>query len=298
MRSAGHPIFGRLIWTIAVLLLPAWQSLAELDLESDASHADDWVPALGVYSSINIHNADGLAESPQRGLEKEDFLKVFAALEGHLELMSPVFYSGLGDPRVFVRAGAGRSWDSRHLTAEGKPGRPMVNLLPNGGQPPLPGVTGQGTGVRTQFSPYFYTAAAGLAFSIPLEERSLRIKPSIEYRHGSTEIEGLVSNAISIADDGNCPCSLGFLSTNEQKDYDMLGAGLELEVDAQRAGSFMISLFASTQAYRVLSGRKIRASTSGFLDDGVTPLSMRSRVFLDEWRFSAGVGLRLRWLPE
>jgi hypothetical protein len=298
MFFAGHSIPGRRIWTIAVLLLPAWQSLAQTDVQSDANAGGGWVPALGVYSSINIHNADALAESPQRGLEKEDFLKTFVGLEGHLELMSPVLFSGLGEPRAFVRAGAGRTWDSRHLTAEGKPGRPVVNLLPNGGQPPLPGVSGQGTGVRTQFSPYFYTASAGLAFTIPLGERDLRIKPSMEYRHGSTEIEGLVSNAISIADDGNCPCSLGFLSTNEQKDYDMLGPGLELEIDAQRAGSFMISLFASTQAYRVLNGRKLRAATSGFLDDGTTPLSMRSRVFLDEWRINAGVGLRLRWLPE
>ena len=30
----------------------------------------------------------------------------------------------------------------------------------------------------------------------------------------------------------------------------------------------------------------------------VTPIDVNSRVFLDEWSFSGGVGVRLRWLPE
>ena len=66
----------------------------------------------------------------------------------------------------------------------------------------------------------------------------------------------------------------------------------------QSAGQLVISLFASTRAYRVLSGRKLRTSESGFMDDGITPLSVDTRTFLDEWAFNAGVGLRLRWSPE
>lgn len=260
--------------------------------------AERWLPAVGVYSALNLHKVEGFAESPQRGSANEEHLKVFAAMEGQFELASPALFSGFGHPRVFLRGGVGRQWDALHLTAEGKPGKPVVGLLESGGQPPVAGVAGQGTGVRTEFAPYFYTASAGLVFTIPLAERDLRLKPSIEYRRGGTQIEGLVSHPVSIADDDNCPCLLGLLSRKVQLDHDMLGGGLELEVDTQRAGPLMISLFASTQAYRVLTGRKLKVAASGFLEDGVTPLDLRARTFLDEWSFRVGVGLRLRWLPE
>ena len=290
---------GRWLCALALVLLPAWHALAEPgEPIAGPRGAERWLPALGVASALNLHSVEGLAESPQRTRADGEHLKVFAGMEGHLELLSPVLFSGFGYPRLFVRGGAGRLWDSVHLTAEGKPGEPRVNLLPNGNQPPVPGVVGQGTGVRTEFSPYFYTASAGLVFTLPLDERDLRLKPSVEYRRGSTQIEGLVGDAVSIAGDPNCPCALGLVDRKEQLPHDMLGAGLELEVDTQRAGSVMLSLFVSTQAYRVLTGRKLKVAGSGFLDDGITPLDLRARTFLDEWSFRAGVGLRLRWLPE
>lgn len=299
MSFAGPSIPGRWLLTIALVLLPAWHALAEPEDPMDGPRgAARWLPALGIASVLNLQSIEGLAESPQRARADDEHLKVFAGMEGHLELASPVLFSGFGSPRLFVRGGAGRQWDSVHLTAEGKPGQPRVNLLPNGNQPPVPGVSGQGTGVRTEFSPYFYTASAGLVFTLPFAERDLRLKPSIEYRRGAVEIEALVSDAVSIAGDPNCPCLLGLLGRKDQQDHDMLGAGLELEVDTQRAGSVMLSLFISTQAYRVLTGRKLKVAASGFYDDGTTPLDLRARTFLDEWSFRAGVGLRLRWLPE
>ena len=265
----------------------------------EASGLDRWVPALAVYSAINLQHQENLADSPQRAREVDDQLKVYAAMEGHLELMAPALFESYGAPRLFVRGGAGRAWDTVQLSAENKPGDPEeIPLAGTGAPPPIQGVVRTGTGIRSQFSPYFFTAAAGLAFQIPLEERILRIRPSVEYRRGSMEVEGIVSHAISIAGDDFCPCSLGRLLSKEQQDHDMLGMGLELEVDAQRAGPFMVSLYASSQVYRVLTGRKIRTAESGFMDDGTTPLSVRTRTFLDEWAVNAGVGMRFRWLPE
>ena len=175
------------------------------------------MPAVGFYTAFNLSHQDNLADSPQRTRETGDVLKAYVGVEGHLELMTPRLLEGYGSPRLFVRGGAGRSWDSEDLTAENKPGNPEEILLPSGGPPPIEGVVGTGTGIRTMFSPYFYTASAGVAFTIPLEERTLRIKPSVEYRRGSVEIEGVVSHAISIAGDENCPCSLGKLLSKEQQ---------------------------------------------------------------------------------
>ena len=76
------------------------------------------------------------------------------------------------------------------------------------------------------------------------------------------------------------------------------GGGIEIEVDTVRTGPFLVSVFTSTQAYRTLSGRKLRTTATGDFDDGVTPIDVSSRVYLDEWSFSGGVGVRLRWNPE
>lgn len=289
----SQPPKRRFLYATLGILLVSVQVAAE-----EASDLERWVPALGFYTALNLSHQEDLADSPQRTRVVGDNLKAFVAVQGHLELMTPRLLDSYGQPRLFVRGGAGRSWDSEELSAENKPGNPAEVPLPAGGPPPIEGVIGTGTGVRSIFSPYFYTASAGVAFTIPLEERTLRIKPSVEYRRGSMEIEGIVSHAISIRDNGSCRCSLGKLLSKEQQDHDMLGFGLEAELDAQRAGPMLVSFFASSQAYRVLSGRKLRTAESGFLDDGVTPLSLRTRVFLDEWSFSVGVGMRFRWSPE
>jgi hypothetical protein len=301
MLPAGSPLVVCLVWAICISV-PCASSAAETDPGDPFESQPDterWVPALGVYSAIGFHKVEGLVDSTRRGPTDDEDLDTHVRMEGHIELLSPALFSSLAEPRLFMRAGAGRAWDSRHDTAkEGDPGPAVIPTVPGNIPPPLAAVTGQGSSTRTQFKPYFYTLSTGLAFSFPLGEHTLRVKPSIEYRYTAVEIEGVITDVLSIADDGNCPCSIGRLSTKNQNDLHFLGGGIEIEVDTVRTGPFLVSVFTSTQAYRTLSGRKLRTTATGVFDDGVTPIDVSSRVYLDEWSFSGGVGVRLRWNPE
>jgi hypothetical protein len=303
MLPAGSPLVICLVSALCISVTctssAAWADADPSDPLGSQRDTERWVPALGVYSSIGFHKIEGLVDSTRRGPTDDEDLDTHVRMEGHIELMSPALFSRLAKPRLFLRGGAGRAWDSRHDTAkEGDPGPAVIPEVPGNIPPPLAAVTGQGSSTRTQFKPYFYTLSGGLAFSFPLGEQTLRLKPSVEYRYTAVEIEGVITDVLSIDDSGNCPCSVGRLSTKEQNDLHFLGGGLEIELDTVRTGPFLVSIFTSAQAYRTLSGRKLRTRASGFFDDGVTPIDVSSRVFLDEWSFSGGVGVRLRWLPE
>ena len=299
MLRIGFPISAWLAWAISISALCTSRTAAADDPFESQRDTERWVPALGFYSSIGFHKTEGLVESTLRGPTDGEDLDTHIRLEGHLELMSPALFAHVAEPRLFVRGGAGRAWDARHDTAkEGDPGPAVIPVVPGNIPPPLAAVTGQGSSARGQFKPYFYTLSAGLAFSFPLGERTLRVKPSAEYRYTAFEIEGVITDVLSIDSSGNCPCAVGRLSTKEQKDLHMLGGGLEVELDTVRTGPFIVSLFTSFRAYRVFSGRKLRTMTAGVFDDGLSPIDVSARVFLDEWSLGGGVGVRLRWLPD
>jgi hypothetical protein len=283
------------------ILILVWAPVAHAqeDPFAPSDETQRWVPSIGFFIPVAFHKVEAKVDSSVRGPVDGEDLNAHMRMIGELELMTPRLFEGLGDPRVFIRAGAGRAWDTRHQTAkEGDPGKVVFPFIPGGLEPPIPGIKGQGSATRVTFAPYLYTAAFGLAFSVAIGEQTLRIKPSMEWRHSSTEIEGLITSVISDANDDVCPCSTGRLNTQDEKDYDALGVGLEFELDTVRTGPFMLSLFTSGQGYRMLNGRKLRTSASGLYDDGFTPIDVQSRVILDEWSFSWGLGVRMRWIPE
>lgn len=263
------------------------------------SESERWVPALGVTSGVFIQKTDSTVDSTEKGFFEDDTLSVFPFVAGDLELMSPALLSGPLQPRLFVRGGVGRSWDAlRRSPKEGDAGRLQLPDFPTDVEP-LEAVRGQGSETRFETKPYFYTVAAGVSLSMPFdEERSLRIKSSVAYRYGATEIETLISDAQSIADDELCPCRLGRLTATDQKDQHALGAGLELELDAARMGPFLLAVHVGGTALRLVDGRNLRVSANGTYDDGVTPLDVSSEAKLDRWNFQLGVGLRFRWLPD
>jgi hypothetical protein len=259
--------------------------------------SERWVPALGVSSGALIQKSDGNLDSNATGFLRDDVLALYPFLEGNLELMSPALLSGSVQPRLFVRGGVGMSWDALHRNP--KQGDPGPLLIPNIGTVSLEAVQGRGAETRSQAKPLFYTASAGVALSLPFdEERALRLKSSVEYRYGATEIEAVLSDAQSINDDEVCPCRLGRLQATDEKDQHALGMGVELELDAARLGPFLLAVHVGGQARRLMDGRKLRVSATGFYDDGVTPIDITSETQLERWNFQVGVGLRFRWLPE
>jgi len=88
------------------------------------------------------------------------------------------------------------------------------------------------------------------------------------------------------------PFDYTILSGKKKKTLHGLGGGLEIEMDAARAGPIALSIFADTQLYSLLGNRSLEFSSS----EGVN--STDWSVTVDRLMYRAGVGLRFRYLPE
>ena len=160
-----------------------------------------------------------------------------------------------------------------------------------------------------------------MAFTFDWLDRRLRIKPSIEYLREKTTVTGEIRVAQVVRVGGFNPvptpatnASFRFLQLDgqESKWFNGLGPGLELDMDAARAGGFMISVFGSFQSYRWLGNRKLDVEPGDLLvsysgpaiDNGFDPSTVDNDEVAkwsyekEKWGFQGGVGLRFRWQPE
>lgn len=273
----------------------------------ETREAGRWVPALSASSGASVvPQRDATVDSTARGRFAGDARSVFPYVGLSAELMTPALAASAGRPRLFLHGDAALSFDSeQNIVQDGVPGALEIPVLdPDGPGPapprvdiPLGAIRGVGSATQAEVEPWVFSAGVGIAFSLEARGRTLRFKPSLEYRHEQTKLTTLVSAAESIADTGVCPCRTGELSARKQESYHGIGPGLEVELDAARTGPFMLTVFISGQAYRTLSDRTIRLHAEGSFDDG-KPLAVESTVTRDPWSFRGGVGLRFRWLPE
>lgn len=275
--------------------------------EEGAQRGDErFLPAIAAMGQLWVENADAAVDSSARGAFSGDARLVFPTLGGNAELMSPALTALPGAPRLFVQGGVSAAFDpKRQVVKEGTPGTVVVPIIDSnndgipdpGREPPLAAVTGQGSAVESEVQPLVFTAHAGVAFSVPLGSRAFWIKPSVGYRHEETEVTTQVSAAQSIADNGLCPCRTAEFSESQTSASHWLGPALEFELDAARAGPFMLTLFLSGQAYRLVSDADVTLSATTEFDDG-TPLQVDSKFERKPWSYGASLGLRFRWLPE
>jgi hypothetical protein len=111
-------------------------------------------------------------------------------------------------------------------------------------------------------------------------------------------VESLDPPPAGSAGAATCPCRSASGRASKTQSWHSLGAGLELELDTARAGPFMMTLYASGQAYAVLGDRKLEIRESFPWDDASGALDFESDYEAEPWRYRLGVGLRFRWLPE
>jgi hypothetical protein len=86
--------------------------------------------------------------------------------------------------------------------------------------------------------------------------------------------------------------------------FNGIGAGLELEMDAARAGPVMLSLFLGGQTYKMLGdldvnlvGTSVVPAQPPYTTTDQT-VSANFDFHIHSWSYRGGVGLRFRWLPE
>jgi hypothetical protein len=235
-----------------------------------------------------------------------------------LELMTPRLARVLASPRLFAHADGSLAFAFRRkLAGAGKPD--ALGLPP----PPATGVglaavlteetiTGQGNRAFSELQTGVFTAGAGVAFTVKPYGRTLRIKPSFAYLRQEIEFSGLANRAIQIRGsnifrpDGLEDYRLLSFSAQETRIQHGIGGGLELEVDTQSVGPFLLSVFAGARAYRMLGDIDVTlCSDQNLIGPSFSPDACETGTGEKvTWRFepesvawSGGVGLRFRFVP-
>jgi hypothetical protein len=294
--SRSRPAIALGLCCLALLPAAAYGQADPIDSDRQAE-LTRWVPALGFFGGVAIQDSTATIESPQRvDSDRGDNTSVFPYVGLDLELMAPRLLSVPGNPRLFVRGGGFVDFDTQHnIAREGVAGK--IEIPDVAFDPQVSAVLGVGSATAAEVEPLGFFAGVGVAFTLFPGDRTLRIKPSFEYRYEKTKLASLISDAASIAGDGKCPCRTASLDNHVKQDYHSIGPGLEIELDIARVGPFIATFLARTEALKLLGNRDTSFGVTGTYDDG-TPPSANSTYTRDAWAYNASAGIRLRWLPE
>lgn len=303
---------------LALALALPCSAAAQAGATSTPDERDRWVPAISVFGGFLRLKHHGSFTSGDvlgpKAVDDEELsptkirpddagfsTPVAPLVGGSLELMTPRLFEAGGSPRLFAHGDlVGSFSDERTLAGEKTPGDIALPTLPNNVNE-LSEVffLGQGSRTKSELQPLVASAGLGVAFSVDLPTRRIRIKPSFEYVREEVEVKGVVQRVVQIVDPA--PVAEGFddnfrllqLTGSQRKTLHGVGAGLEVEGDAARLGPFMLSVYLSGQGYRFLGSRAVR-----FTDTNEFGETAQWSFQQDAWAWGGRIGLRFRWLPE
>ena len=298
---------------------------AEPSTDSESSRSlqasERWVPGLSIFGLGMIQGRSGSVDSVERGEHTGSEQAVFASLGFSAELSTPALSWAPAGPRLFTHVDASLSFDTEVAVAtEGDPGPLKINSVGNTGViSPLVGSEGQGSATRIATQSPIVSAGLGLSFELPLWDRKLRIKPSVEWEWQKDQLRQLMG---AVEANGTNPtacnmpsCRTLFMDRTATQGFHSIGPGLEIEIESARFGETILSVYATGRAYRLLGSRGFEFESLGFWEtDGVpnpteggpgidpnfvrSPSTLSSTYERDPWHYSIGVGLRLLWRPE
>jgi hypothetical protein len=312
---------------LAFALASAARAAEPIDEESR------WVPSFGVNFDILGQKADGYvttgpvlgpplpagcvndpdpttplfcSERPNPGKLMADSASgdtsVSPMVGGSLELMTPALFDAILRPRLFARGEFAYAFSfERNLAGQESPGEfaapidtsQIVNDIEE------LSVKGQGSRTRMQVKPVVLSAGLGVALSFDLFERRIRLKPSVEYLHYQMDLIGVVHRAVKLRHPATknvlLPSDFRLISLTqfEQRSYDGIGPGLELEADATRLGPFVSSVYIMGRGYHLLGDLDTTLATTNEFGETAT-----WTIEPDSWVWRTGVGVRMRWSPE
>jgi len=283
---------------LAVMATSAWAQKSDSD-------RGRWLPSIAANAGVRVIQVDEASVSSIRGEFVGDDDRLFGYLGGNFQIETPVLTERGGGPRLFARIGAATNFDTEdRVVNEGAPGEIIIRVIDNNGdgipdaRPLVAGIEGRGsaTGVKTE-SPTV-TAGFGVDFELAALDRTIHIKPSIEWIWEEERIKTVLGYAESRAGDpSDCPCrTLRARGINTESFYG-LGPGIEIEVEAGRLGPLRLGVYAQSQAYYLFDRKKDIEATGDF-SDGSGSLTVQSKYTRERWDYRAGFGLRFHWLPE
>jgi len=266
-----------------------------------------WVPGLSMFGLGMIQGRNGSVDSVERGLHTGSTRAVFAILGLSAELSTPVLSFAPAEPRLFIHADAALSFDSSEAVVnEGDPSEVEIQSVSSSTVTPLEGTTGRGSATRIEAQSPIVSAGIGLAFELTVWDRSVRIKPSVEWMWQQDEIRQLFGEAES---NGPKPllcspsCRTLSIAATRTRGFHSLGPGLEIEVESARIGDTILTFYASGRAYHLLGSRGFDLETTASFENDLSnpprgPATVRSTFERDPWHYAIGVGLRFLWRPE
>ena len=225
---------------------------------------------------------------------------VTPVVSGVLELMSPRITKRAWSPRFFIDA----SIDSdqgpeRDLAKTGVPGVLQVNPEALAFSPFFPenSISGQGAVTSIDIKPSAYTVGAGVAFSMDVGERRVRIKPSVQFSSFRVRYSGVTSRAVDQLATG-LPDNIDdfrliTLGVGKTEKYNAIGPALEVELDTARYGPLTLGVYIKGSLQAILGNTSFDMSASneygetGFYD-----------FEIERYGYRVGTGFRISWVPE
>jgi len=279
-------------------------------MAADDDELDRWIPGGSFFTMGLVQDRDATTstESGTRGRNNGDSLGFPWTIGGSLELLTPTlpgFEDVAGRPRFFVHGDIAYGMDSEDpVVSEGDPGDAPVQDLPPPGAPAA--YRNQGSSVRAEAKPLVLSGGLGLAFDFEAWDRKFRVRPTLEWLYqrdtmkialGAVENEGTGNNLCG-------PCRTTFIKQQTEKGFHSIGPGIDIDVEAARAGNFLVTFFTSGRIYSIVGDRKAQLNATGsWTNDDGSPTTAPDETFYTEykrerWHYRFGMGIRFMWMPE
>jgi hypothetical protein len=290
----------------------AWLPAALAEPPLEARELGRWVPAVGFVVGVAADAIDGdlnttdvlgpriappvptetrlIAGSPAAA----DTTMIVPTFGASIELMTPGWQRLPGAPRGFARVDLAYGFGPEYnVPSIGDPGEFTVSGTPFGVTEGR--VLGQGALMAVESDPFVVTVGGGLAFTLDAGGRALRIKPSVEYLRHEYEVSGLLRRAVQVTSPSTELS--GFrevtLTASEKRVDHWLGPGVEVDIDATRAGDFVFAPYVALKAWVVLDDSQTVLLDSNQYGETAAWIFRPNR-----WAFGGTVGVRVRWAPE
>ena len=288
---------GMMIWATAA---SAGSRVAEEIAREEAR----WIPSGSIFSMGIPDKRSAQSRSDTLPVQEDDTTGFPWSVGVGVELASPVIVDMPGRPRLFAHGDFSFSFDTEEpVVSFGDPGLPPVST--GGATASIEGIENVGTAVRVESKPLVLSGGLGVVFEFEAFDRDYRVRPSLEWMYRRDSMQAILGGGENETAGSACgPCRTLFIDVQREKGYHSLGPGIELEVDAARAGDFLVGFYGSFRAYRILGDRKadLIATGSWQRTDGQPTTRadtvMRARYDRDPWHYRFGFGFRLLWSPE
>lgn len=302
--------------------IAAAQSVPKGGSQERAEHDSKrrWIPSLALQTGFLAEQRQGESETVERGMQSGDSSFLFGHFGASVGLATPELPWMPIPTRFFVRADVSGSVDEKEsLATESNPGNPLLDVGANLEGGPVDGILGTGTTLRVQAEPLILSGGTGFSFETRVGDRAVRIKPSAEWMYQRDELALRFADIESVGPNPDVcqPCRATSIDVQTTKGFHSVGPGIEVDVDAGRAGAFSFSVFTQFRALRILGDREAALEGTGSwftrtVDrvDGQTVITSISpdtsradttataRYRREPWSYFAAAGVRIFWDPE